>query len=88
MDISKKIFISTGIDKNLDTHHLYDAFKIIMMIGDIRLMEEIEGVAGDVYILDARIVSPSHLGKLSISAVKKFLICVQVYSRLLFTSDH
>lgn len=45
-------------------------------------MEEIEGVAGDVYILDASIVAPSHLGKISPSALKKFLICVQVKETL------
>ncbi|KAL4707243.1 hypothetical protein ACJJTC_008324 [Scirpophaga incertulas] len=73
----RRVLVVRGLDKSLETHHLYDAFKLIMMIGDIRLKEEKEGVAGDVYILDARVVSPSHLGKLSISAVKKFLICIQ-----------
>ncbi|PZC74015.1 hypothetical protein B5X24_HaOG208446 [Helicoverpa armigera] len=73
----KRVTICRGLDKNLDTHQLNDAFKIAMMIGDVRLMEEIEGVAGDVYILDASIVAPSHLGKISPSALKKFFICVQ-----------
>ncbi|CAH0595194.1 unnamed protein product [Chrysodeixis includens] len=73
----RRVTICRGLDKNLDTHQLNDAFKIAMMIGDVRLMEEIEGVAGDVYILDASIVAPSHLGKISPSALKKFFICVQ-----------
>nr|XP_049699437.1 alpha-tocopherol transfer protein isoform X2 [Helicoverpa armigera]XP_049699438.1 alpha-tocopherol transfer protein isoform X2 [Helicoverpa armigera]XP_049699439.1 alpha-tocopherol transfer protein isoform X2 [Helicoverpa armigera] len=73
----KRVTICRGLDKNLDTHQLNDAFKIAMMIGDVRLMEEIKGVAGDVYILDASIVAPSHLGKISPSALKKFFICVQ-----------
>lgn len=73
-----------ALDKKLDPAQLNDAFKIAMMIGDVRLMEEIEGVAGDIYILDASVVSPSHLGKLSPSALKKFFICVQVNNNLLF----
>ncbi|CAH0758486.1 unnamed protein product [Diatraea saccharalis] len=73
----RRVIIVRSSDKTLDTHHLYDAFKITMMIGDIRLKEEYEGVAGDVYILDAGIVSPAHLAKLSLTTVKKFFICIQ-----------
>lgn len=47
-------------------------------MGDVRLKEELEGVAGDIYVLDASVVSPSHLAKISPTAIKKFLICVQV----------
>ncbi|KAL0867916.1 hypothetical protein ABMA27_008594 [Loxostege sticticalis] len=71
----RRVIIARGHD--LDTHQLNDAFKIAMMIGDIRLKEEIEGVAGDVYILDASVVNASHIGRISIPSVKKFLICVQ-----------
>uniref|UniRef100_A0A2H1WHQ3 SFRICE_008001 n=1 Tax=Spodoptera frugiperda TaxID=7108 RepID=A0A2H1WHQ3_SPOFR len=73
----RRVTICKALDKKLDPAQLNDAFKIAMMIGDVRLMEEIEGVAGDIYILDASVVSPSHLGKLSPSALKKFFICVQ-----------
>ncbi|KAJ2940271.1 hypothetical protein O0L34_g11841 [Tuta absoluta] len=73
----RRVTICRGLDKNLDTNQLNDAFKVAMMIGDVRLAEEKEGVAGDIYILDASIVAPSHLGKISPSAIKKFLICVQ-----------
>jgi hypothetical protein len=48
------------------------------MIGDVRLTEEREGVAGDVYILDAEVLGPSLLAKLSPATVKKFMICIQV----------
>ncbi|XP_063368553.1 alpha-tocopherol transfer protein-like [Cydia amplana] len=73
----RRVTICRGIDKNVDTHQLIDAFKMAMMIGDVRLKEEIEGVGGDVYVLDASVVAPSHLAKISPTAVKKFLICVQ-----------
>lgn len=47
------------------------------MIGDVRLKEEIHGVAGDVYIFDASVATPSHFVKFTPSLVKKFLLCVQ-----------
>lgn len=71
------IFIS-GLDKNIEAEHLTNAFKIIMMVGDIRLREEVEGIAGDVYVLDASTVTPSHLTKISPACLKKFFICIQV----------
>ncbi|CAK1590114.1 unnamed protein product [Parnassius mnemosyne] len=73
----RRVTIARGLDKNLDTNQLNDVFKIAMMMGDVRLKEEVEGVAGDIYILDASVVSPTHLAKLSPSVIKKFLICVQ-----------
>ncbi|XP_048482244.1 alpha-tocopherol transfer protein [Plutella xylostella] len=73
----RRVTICRGLDKNIDTSQLNDAFKVAMMIGDVRLKEEVEGVGGDVYILDAGVVSASHLGTISPSAIKKFLICVQ-----------
>lgn len=72
------MFLFPAIDKTLTPNYLNDTFKLAMMIGDVRLKEEVEGVGGDVYILDASIVAPSHLAKISPSAIKKFMICVQV----------
>ncbi|CAB3245876.1 unnamed protein product [Arctia plantaginis] len=73
----RRVSICRAKDFNLDTHQLNELFKITLMIGDLRLLEPLEGVTGEVYILDASIVRPSHLGKLSLSAVKKFFICAQ-----------
>lgn len=67
-----------GLDKKVEAYHLNYALKLALMVGDIRLLEEKEGIAGDVYILDASVVAPAHLGKVSPSLIKKFLICVQV----------
>lgn len=52
------------------------------MIGDVRLVEETVGVAGDIYVLDGAVLGASLLGKVSPSTIKKFMICVQV--RLIF----
>ncbi|KAH9631383.1 hypothetical protein HF086_012171 [Spodoptera exigua] len=84
----RRVTICRALDKRMDPQNLNDAFKIAMMIGDVRLMEEIEGVAGDIYILDASVVSPSHLGKLSPSALKKFFICVQIHFHSSYTALH
>lgn len=58
-----------------------EAMKAVLMIGDIRLKEELTGVAGDVYILDASIATPqhfaAHFSKFTPTIIKKFLICVQ-----------
>lgn len=61
-----------------------DAFKLALMLGDVRLNEEKEGVAGDVYILDASVATPTHFAKFTPTLVKKFLVCVQVSSFCLY----
>lgn len=67
-----------GVDKNLLTPNVSDAMKIVLMIGDVRLAAEEVGVAGDVYVLDASVVTPNHFAKFTPNIVKKFLVCVQV----------
>lgn len=67
-----------GIHPNLDSQQITDTLKLALMIGDVRLFEEKEGVSGDIYVLDAAILGPSLLARLSPSIVKKFMICVQV----------
>jgi hypothetical protein len=52
--------------------------KLVLMIGDIRLKEEEVGVAGDVYILDASIATPTHFAKFTPGIIKKFIVCIQV----------
>lgn len=66
-----------GLDKDLPTPNVAEAMKLVMMIGDVRLKEELVGVAGDVYILDASVATASHFAKFTPSLVKKFLVCVQ-----------
>ncbi|XP_026333813.1 alpha-tocopherol transfer protein-like [Hyposmocoma kahamanoa] len=73
----RRVTFCRATTNTIDAHYLNNAFKVAMMYGDVRLMEESEGIGGDVFILDASVVSPSHLAKISISHVKKFFICVQ-----------
>ncbi|KAL4707250.1 hypothetical protein ACJJTC_008331 [Scirpophaga incertulas] len=57
------LFLPTGLDKDVVTPNVADAFKLAFMLGDVRLAEEKEGVAGDVYVLDASVATPTHFAK-------------------------
>lgn len=67
----------TALDPALDSRFLSDIFKIVFMMGDVRLREELEGVSGDVYVLNAAFFTSRHLAHLSPTILKKFFICVQ-----------
>ncbi|XP_043515359.1 alpha-tocopherol transfer protein-like [Frieseomelitta varia] len=73
----RRVIIMRGLDKDVPTPNVADLMKLVLMIGDVRLKEELVGVAGDVYILDASVATPSHFAKFTPAIVKKFLICVQ-----------
>ncbi|KAL4707239.1 hypothetical protein ACJJTC_008320 [Scirpophaga incertulas] len=73
----RRVTICRGVYPNLNTQEITDSLKLALMIGDVRLTEEREGVAGDIYVLDAAILGPSLLAKLSPATVKKFMICIQ-----------
>ncbi|XP_077288517.1 alpha-tocopherol transfer protein-like [Arctopsyche grandis] len=73
----RRVVFMRGINKDFPTPNVADLFKMTLMIGDVRLLEESTGVAGDVYVLDASVATPSHFAKFTPTLVKKFLICVQ-----------
>lgn len=79
----RRVAILRGIEKDLPTPNVADCMKLVLMIGDIRLKEEQKGVAGDVYIFDASVATPTHFAKFTPTIVKKFLICVQVSLRII-----
>lgn len=73
----RRVTICRGIHAEMSAQQIVDTLKLALMIGDVRLTEEREGVAGDVYVLDAAVLGPSMLTKLSATTIKKFMICVQ-----------
>lgn len=73
----RRVICMRGLTKDVETPNLADAMKLALMVGDIRLAAEEVGVAGDVYVLDASVVSPQHFARVSPAIVKKFLVCVQ-----------
>lgn len=78
--INNTLMSISGIEKDVQTPNVANAFKLALMLGDVRLAEEKEGVAGDIYILDASVATPNHFAKFTPTLVKKFLVCVQVSS--------
>ena len=66
-----------AVDRENMPNNVADGMKLALMIGDIRLYEEKTGVAGDVYVLDASVATPTHFAKFTPTLVKKFLVCVQ-----------
>lgn len=66
-----------GKRKDMLTPNVSNLMKLVMMIGDVRLKEEIHGVAGDIYILDASVATPAHFAKFTPTIIKKFLVCIQ-----------
>lgn len=76
----RRVIVFRGVDKNVVTPDVAQQMKLVLMIGDIRLLEEQVGVAGDVYIFDASVATPAHFSKFTPTIVKKFLIAVQVSS--------
>ncbi|XP_068623414.1 alpha-tocopherol transfer protein-like [Battus philenor] len=73
----RRVTICRGIHPSLDGRQITDTLKLALMIGDVRMAEEVEGVAGDIYVLDAAVLGPSLLARLSPTVIKKFMICVQ-----------
>lgn len=73
----RRVSMLRAIDKDIPTPNVAEIMKLVLMIGDIRLLEEQVGVAGDVYIFDASVATPGHFAKFTPAIVKKFLICVQ-----------
>lgn len=73
----RRVTILRAMDKDIPTPNASESMKLVMMIGDIRLVEESVGVAGDVFIFDAVAASPKHLPKFTPQILKKFFICVQ-----------
>lgn len=73
----RRITFIRAIDCDFQPHQVNDAMKVALMIGDVRLLEESVGIAGDIFILDAAVATPTNFAKFSPSVVKKFLIAVQ-----------
>ncbi|KAL2742032.1 endoglucanase E-4-like isoform X2 [Vespula maculifrons] len=72
-----RVIVMRGKRKDMLTPNVSNLMKLVMMIGDVRLKEEIHGVAGDIYILDASVATPAHFAKFTPTIIKKFLVCIQ-----------
>lgn len=75
--------MAAHIEDSYVNYDVSDAIKLVLMIGDIRLKEEETGVAGDVFILDASIVTAAHVAKFTPAILKKLFVCIQVSDKFL-----
>nr|XP_023020980.1 alpha-tocopherol transfer protein-like isoform X2 [Leptinotarsa decemlineata] len=73
----RRVVVLRGKTDQVETYDIADIMKVVLMIGDVRLEAEETGVAGDVYILDASVATPTHFSKINPSMVKKFLVITQ-----------
>jgi len=71
------------LEETYINYDVSDGIKLVLMIGDIRLKEEETGVAGDVFILDASIVTAAHVAKFTPAILKKLFVCIQVSDKFL-----
>ncbi|CAD7092712.1 unnamed protein product [Hermetia illucens] len=73
----RRVTFLTAIDCDFESTQVPDAMKVGLMIGDVRLLEEQVGIAGDIYVLDAAVATAAHFAKFPPTTIKKFLIAVQ-----------
>ncbi|RZC41489.1 CRAL TRIO domain containing protein [Asbolus verrucosus] len=73
----KRVTIIAASKFDFDTPDIANFCKLVFMIGDVRLEVEKCGIAGDVYVLDADLDLPKHFLKVSLTMLKKFIICAQ-----------
>ncbi|KAG5880151.1 hypothetical protein JTB14_003575 [Gonioctena quinquepunctata] len=73
----RRVIVLRGKTHEVETYDIAEIMKVVLMIGDIRLDAEETGVAGDIYILDASVATPTHFSKINPSMIKKFLVITQ-----------
>ncbi|KAG7197628.1 hypothetical protein KM043_013409 [Ampulex compressa] len=73
----RRVIVMRGHQKEIPISNVADVMKLVLMIGDVRLKEERHGVAGDVYVLDASVATPTNFAKFTPALIKKFVVCVQ-----------
>ncbi|KAL3271401.1 hypothetical protein HHI36_021882 [Cryptolaemus montrouzieri] len=74
----RRVSIIRGFNKNVPTPNIADIMKLALMLGDVRLEMETYGVAGDIYIFDASVLTAGHFARAANPILaKKFIICIQ-----------
>ncbi|KAJ3620314.1 hypothetical protein MTP99_004275 [Tenebrio molitor] len=73
----RRVSVARALAIDFDTPDLNHFFKLVFMIGDVRIKTEDVGILGDIYVLDASVAVFKHFTKVSPMAIKKFFVCVQ-----------
>lgn len=80
-----KVFIYRLSTTDLDLFNFVDAVKTFFMLADTRLTEDQDVPAGEVPIFDSANVTLKFIGKINLSALRKYMIYTQV--RIFFIED-
>jgi hypothetical protein len=67
-----------NLDPDATNYNLLDFFKVVFMVGDVRMSEDY--CMGDIYVVDLANVGLGHIGKITITALRKFEVCAMVRS--------
>jgi hypothetical protein len=67
-----------NLDADATKYNLLDVFKLIFMVGDVRLSEDC--CVADTYIVDMANFGLGHITKITLAAVKKLEVCAMVSS--------
>lgn len=63
----------------METPNVTHFIRVALMFADVRMKEELYGVAGDIYIFDASILTTGHFSRAANPVLlKKFLVCIGV----------
>jgi hypothetical protein len=73
----RRVSVARALAIDFDTPDLNHLFKLVFMVGDVRIKTENVGILGDIYVLDASVAVFKHFTKVSPMAIKKFFVCVQ-----------
>lgn len=68
-----RVVIIGNLDPDATNYNLLDVFKIVFMVGDVRLSEDC--CLGDIYIVDLANFGLGHMAKITITALKKLEVC-------------
>lgn len=74
------MFIYRLRNPDLDLFNFVDAVKTFFMLADTRLTEDEDIPAGEIPIFDSANVSLKFIGKINLSALRKYMLYTQVSS--------
>lgn len=79
-----QVFLYRLNNPNLDLFNFVDAVKTFFMLADTRITENHSIPKGEIPIFDAANVTLKFVGKVNLSALRKYMMYTQVCLRLIF----
>ena len=73
-----RVVVIGNLDTDSTNYNLLDVFKVVFMVGDVRLSEDC--CLGDIYVVDLANFGLGHIAKMTITALRKLEVCAMVRS--------